>query len=405
MSRSTEGWIQKRTRTLKSGKQSTKYIGRIKPPGMEEIYSTPFDKKGTSKEFGTAAYWLAEQRELLRNGQLADPRTRSWTVYEWAEQWHEQREVADVTDQLYRSMIANDIKPSPLGAMLLTAVEDTDVLAWMKDMSTNRHWVTGKNLAISTVNVRRSMLSAVFKGARKKKLVTDNPVYGVPKLREQPAIIPLDPNDIPTKRQVWAWCDVAGTVAPRLREAIIVAAGTGMRPGELFGLQESQITRNRKGAVTEIYVSRQLKLGISGTHFGRLKTDNSYRRIPVGTQVAQAIDRHLKQYPLEPETPHGDIIFRGPKGRPWARSTFDDQWGLIRGEGSESVWYRFRHYYISGLIEGGASPKLVMERAGHGSPAYTLTRYARLWPTADEKTASLSDAALERDIDGTPDDS
>lgn len=373
---------------------------------MEELYSTPFDKKGTSKEFGTAAYWLAEQRELLRNGQLVDPRARTWTVYEWAHHWHNSptREVAHNTNSQYQSMINIDLKKTAFGAMLITAVEDTDVARWLKDMNNNRHWTPAGNLAVSTVNVRRAMIGAVFTAAHTKRLRPDNPVKGVKRLREEPLIVPVDPKDIPTREAIWSWYDHAKEAAPYLQEAILIAAGTGLRPGELFGVEDAQLTRNKRGKVTEIYVARQLKLEAPGTHFGRLKTDNSYRRIAVGQEVANAIERHLDKYPLEPDKPHGAVILRSPNGRPWAGSTFANHWGHIRTAANTpgAIWYRLRHYYISGLIEGGGSPRLVMERAGHSNPGYTLTRYARLWPDADLTTALLSDNALKRDVNGTP---
>lgn len=403
MSRSTEGWIQTRKRPTKSGKVSTTYIGRIKPPGMKEIYSTPFKRKGNANEPGTAAYWLSEQRDLLRKGQLVDPREQQWTVAEWALHWHTNRVVKKKTDELYRGLIANDLDKSPFGKLPVTQVTKADVSEWMTAMRGDRTWSDEGSLAVSTVNVRRAMISAIFNGAIEAKIRFDNPAKAVPKLREDPAVIPVDPNDIPTREQIWTWYDVAGQVAPRLQEAIIIAAGTGLRPGELLGFAESQLTRDRSGKVTEIYVSRQLKLGEAGTRFGPPKTDNSWRRLPVGKQVASAIDRHLERYPLDPEIDNGTVILRGNTERPWSRTAFDNAWTAIREAAGTpgAIFYRHRHYYISGLIEGGASPKLVMERAGHGSPAYTLARYARLWPNADQVTAQLSDSALERDIDGT----
>ncbi|MFD3426048.1 tyrosine-type recombinase/integrase [Nocardia fluminea] len=406
MSRSTEGWIQKRTRTSKSGKVSVKYIGRIKPAGMEEIYSTPYDRKGTNKEFGTAAYWLAEQRQLLRTGYAIDPRTRKWTVYEWTEHWHNSptREVAQNTNNIYDAMLKADLKDTEFGSMLITDVEDTDVAGWLRAMHTNRHWMNGRNLALSTVNTRRAMIGAVFAGAVEKKVITHNPVKGVKRLREAPRTVPLDPKEIPTRQAVWDLYECAGKLDSPLQEAILIAAGTGLRLGELFGMEESQLTRNKRGRVTEIYVSRQLKLEQPGIQFGRLKTDQSYRRIPVGEMVADAIDRHLARYPLDPSQPNGTVILRYIHGQPWTKGNQWKKWNLIRTAYGDPtmIWYHFRHFYISGQIEGGGSPKMVMERAGHSSPDYTLTRYARLWQDADEQSARLSDNALRRDINGTP---
>lgn len=405
MSRASEGWIQKRTRTSpKTGKVTTKYIGRIKPPGMDEIYSTPFDRHGKPNEPGTAAHWLAEQRDLLRRGALIDPRARKWTVTEWVEHWYPDRGRARTTDSNYRNMIKNDLAPSAFGAMPLSSVTDTDVSEWLRDMASDRSWSDEGKLAVSTVNVRLAMLSAALNGAVSRNVLSSNPASAVRKLKALPTVTAIDPNQIPTRDQIWLWYDLAAQLVPHLQEPIIVAAGTGLRPGELFGLDAEVITRKR-GRVTEIYVGRQLNLAETGTQFGPPKTDNSYRRIPVGRQVSDAIDRHLDRFPLDPDQEHGTVVFRARTGRPWSKTLFNDLWTEVRDAAGTpgAIWYRFRHFYISGLIEGGASPKLVMERAGHGSPTYTMARYARLWPNADSVTAQLSDAALERDLNGTRD--
>lgn len=59
--------------------------------------------------------------------------------------------------------------------------------------------------------------------------------------------------------------------------------------------------------------------------------------------------------------------------------------------------HSLRHFYASGLIHSGASPKVVSERLGHSSVDTTLSVYTKLWPGEDERTREAINALLVRD--------
>ncbi|GAB2718339.1 tyrosine-type recombinase/integrase [Nocardia thraciensis] len=139
---------------------------------------------------------------------------------------------------------------------------------------------------------------------------------------------------------------------------------------------------------------------VDGVVFGPPKT-RKMRRVAFGEEVDQALDRHiaLADYDIGGD----DVIFRFGNGNDWHRSTWADHWNRVRAAVGlpKLKFYLLRHYYASVLINGGASPKLVMERMGHTSSKYTLERYARLWHDSEEVTRALSDAGLKRDNAGT----
>lgn len=62
--------------------------------------------------------------------------------------------------------------------------------------------------------------------------------------------------------------------------------------------------------------------------------------------------------------------------------------------GVELTTHGLRHFYASALIAGGASVKQGQAVLGHASAVITLRTYAHLWPGDEDRTRSVSDAAL-----------
>ena len=86
----------------------------------------------------------------------------------------------------------------------------------------------GLELAPATVGVIHGIVSTVLKAAIRDRLIASNPCDGtkLPKV-QRTQIVPL------TTEQVLA---VRDTLPPKLQALVTLAAGTGMRQGECFGL-------------------------------------------------------------------------------------------------------------------------------------------------------------------------
>ncbi|HUY57239.1 MAG TPA: tyrosine-type recombinase/integrase [Candidatus Micrarchaeaceae archaeon] len=91
----------------------------------------------------------------------------------------------------------------------------------------------------------------------------------------------------------------------------------------------------------------------------------------------------------------GDWLFIDDQGvslsyPPWKR---EFSWACARA-GVELTTHGLRHYYAAALIAGGASVKPVQVVLRHASAVITLRTYAHLWPGDEDRTRSVSDAAL-----------
>lgn len=400
---SKTGWIQTKHKTLTSGKISTYYIGRIQFPGEPKERTKSFPRLGRIDKPGTAEHWLHQQRQELASRQTVHPTQREWTVGEWADHWLETcsgKEKGSI--DAYQTVVNLDIKGSWLGDQDIRVVDRAMMGRWVKDLTTNRTWATFGNLRPSTAANRKTIAASIFRHAVDEGLLTRSPVRKLSVTSADDEIEQLDPEELPTVDDIWTLYDTAKKCAPRIAEMIIVAAGTGLRPGELVAVRDTRILRDPDGVATDIRVVDAKKMKEAGAIFGRPKTSRSRRTVPIGREVRDAIDRHLAAFPLQPGRAQGDLIFRSTRENAWAAQSLKVQWDRVRTRAGkpDMRFYILRHYYVSVLIAGGASPRLVMARVGHSDSKYTLERYARLWPRDDEVTASLSDAGLSRELGG-----
>jgi integrase len=173
----------------------------------------------------------------------------------------------------------------------------------------------------------------------------------------------------------------------------VVAVGAGLRRGELFGLQVGDIDLLRH----TIAVERQVVLANNRPQVGPLKTRPSYRTIPVGHVVIDALAAHLAAFPAGPE----GFVFARPAGDPCSPPRFTEAaWRPARraaGVPAASL-HDLRHFYASALIRAGLSVKAVSARLGHGNAAETLNTYSHLWPDDEDRTRQAIDDVLRRDV-------
>jgi integrase len=167
---------------------------------------------------------------------------------------------------------------------------------------------------------------------------------------------------------------------------VIMAAGTGMRQGECFGLTVDRINFLRR----VVHVDQQLVTVTGRAPFlAPPKTAASVRSIPLPTVVVDVLATHLAKYP-----PTNGLVFASESGRPIHRTAFGRLW---RRAAPGTHFHELRHYYASLLIRHGESVKVVQTRLGHASASETLDTYSHLWPDSDDRTRTAVDSVLSAD--------
>lgn len=192
---------------------------------------------------------------------------------------------------------------------------------------------------------------------------------------------------------------LAMTADERLGASFRVAAMTGMRRGEVYGLQWSDV--DLEGARLE--VRRQLLTLNGQLYFSeRTKTDHGRRSIDLDAGTVAILRAHKARQAAEKlaigaSYQDGGLVFAEPDGSPIdpesAAKVFDRR--VARSGLPRLRFHDLRHTHVAHLIEAGENVLVVSKRLGHGSASFTMDRYGHLFPTAGAQAASAVAAMVD----------
>lgn len=230
-----------------------------------------------------------------------------------------------------------------------------------------------------------TVLHTALAHAVRLRLIPTNPARDVTKPR-------------PSKREmrVWDADQVAEfletTLSDRLHGMYVLALDSGMRQGELFGLQWSDVDFS----AGTVLVCRSLE-EIAGRH--RLKEPKSgrARQINLSQVTLDALHDHRKAMLAEG---HGHApVFCDHNGG-WLRKSNTVRrlfQPAIKRAGVPAIrFHDLRHTSATLLLLAGENPKVVSERLGHASIEITLNTYSHVLPTMQEQAARKMDVILRR---------
>ena len=330
--------------------------------------SKVFDRKVDAERF-----LVAIEHSKLTGGYV-DPSAGRITLRSYAESWRgaQVQHRASTATQV-ESHLRNHVYPA-FGDRPIASIRPSEVQAWVKERS--------EHLAPATLEVAYRYLVSIMRAAVDDRVITRNPCVRIklPKI-ERAIVVPLTVDEVERLHDA---------MPARLRAAVTVAAGTGLRVSEILGLTVDRVDFLRRS----LRVDRQLVMAPGqGPTFGPPKTAASVRTVPLPSVVGEALAAHIAAYP---SGGHG-LIFTSVAGQPLRRSTFWDTWRRAVEAAGMPVGLRFhelRHFYASLLIRHGESVKVVQERLGHASAAETLDTYSHLWPDSEDRTRAAIDAVL-----------
>ena len=345
-----------------SGSWQARY--RAVPGGPQK--SKTFERKVDAQR------WLDETRASILTGQYVDPRAGRQTVREYAEHWRAAQVHRPTTAAHVETMLRRHVYPS-LGDKPLSSVLPSDVQTLVKRLS--------QTLAPATVGVVHRILAAAFKAAVRDRRIVVSPCVGtrLPKVH-RPRVAPLPLEAVRALTE---------SVPDRYRALITLAAGTGLRQGEAFGLTVDRVDFLRR----QLRIDRQLvTMPDRAPYLAPPKTQASVRVVPLPQVVVDALAAHLAEWPTD------GFLFTTDLGTPIRRTAFSATvWRpAVRRAGLDDsvTFHALRHFYASLLIRHGESVKTVQARLGHASAAETLDTYSHLWPDSDDRTRAAVDSVL-----------
>jgi integrase len=160
-----------------------------------------------------------------------------------------------------------------------------------------------------------------------------------------------------------------------------LAASTGMRRGEVLGLLWRDIDLDRRRlSVRRSLISVGYELQESDT-----KTTRSERVLDLDDRTVAVLREH-QQHQATTATTLGiatpDAVFRRVDGTPIHPDLFTQAFGrsVRRAEVPRIRLHDLRHTHATLLLQAGVSPKIVSERLGHATVAFTMQVYAHVIP-------------------------
>jgi integrase len=230
-------------------------------------------------------------------------------------------------------------------------------------------------------------LGAIMTYACRKRYIDYNPIRDVEKPKGKSEHKKDEEMRALTPAQVKLL--VEHTSELKFKTLFMMAALTGMRQGELFGLQWSDIDWTAK----QVHVNRTFNHG----RFYEPKTRSSKRKIDLAPQMVTK----LKEWKLACPSSEVGLVFSNGAGKALSpintvKREFEP---ALRRAGLPRVrFHDLRHSYASIQIELGENPKYIQHQMGHSSIKVTLDTYGHLLNSVNREAANrLGDAIFGED--------
>lgn len=191
------------------------------------------------------------------------------------------------------------------------------------------------------------------------------------------------PRKIQTEIQIYTCHEISLLLSVNgpdwVKNGIVIAFRTGMRPSEIYALKWTDINLERK------FISVQRAISRSGSKTKLTKTPAGRRRIDIDS----ILTKHLIGMKNNSD-PDKKYVFPSP---PHGRRNYRIPWNLAkklhemcdRANVEYKNFYSLRHSHATLLLEMNVHPKIVQERLGHSDIKITLETYSHVTPTIQQK--------------------
>lgn len=330
---------------------------------------------------------LEDDRKVVAAGGTVA--TRKTTTADYLAWWQENVLPGTVKDSVaagYGEILRLYATPY-VGSTQLAELTPALLAAWMRTLEK-------RGLAPRTRKQARSVLRRALRDAVDLRLLQFNPLDGVrgPKVGRAQVTDVLSGDEA---RRLLEFVE-----GDRLEAAFRLALSTGLRRGEILGLQWGDVDLDG-GMLT---VRRAQKWSSAGVSYDTPKTEAARRTIPMPPSTIASLQRHRaaqraeRKEKLKVGAGWGDasLVFATVDGGPipprsflryWYRATERSGLGRTRLHGA-------RHTCATTQLEAGVPLHEVGAALGHSSYSVTVDSYGHLAPASLAKGAAAMEAAL-----------
>lgn len=331
-----------------------------------------------------AEAYVAELRPLRPRAVWVDPAAGRTTVEEWTRRWLPTLTVTERTEENYRRDLRNHVLPR-WGEIPLAEISAGDVNAWAAQL-----YAAG--YASSTVGTLVKLLSRLMIDAVDARLIVENPVRR-PRRRGPRVLHPQVERVWATPEQVVQIAENATALGGATMGLLIVtAAWTGMRWGEVAGLQRTNARLDDGVIVIDRYAGGLHESG-PRMWLGPPKTAASVRVIALPPFLIALLREHL-------DRTDGIPVFMGPKGGWLRRSNVDRRILRPAADGTLHLpraslrfapvrpgltFHGLRHSHKTWLIADGAPEIAQARRLGHHLDDRVVETYSHVAPEVEQR--------------------
>ena len=328
----------------------------------------------------------------LRSGEYVEP--QKVTVGAYLEAWIDGLATAGrrpSTIASYRRTATAYVQRYPVANVPLQALTAVELDRLYSTLATSGKR-DGSGLSLRTVRYVHSIVGKALGDAERKGLVSRN----VARLASPPATSATRAPEMTvwTPEQLRAFLE---SVSESHHAAMLrVAAMTGLRRAELCGLRWADVDLD--GGVLRV---RQTITTVDHVPtVGETKTTRSRRTLDIDPQTVTTLRAHRTSQ-LEERmmmgagwTDHG-LVFAMVDGQPWNPDVITRAFDrLVRASDLPRLrLHDLRHTHATHLLAAGVNVKVVSERLGHASVAFTLDVYGHVLP-GQQADAALAVATM-----------
>lgn len=165
---------------------------------------------------------------------------------------------------------------------------------------------------------------------------------------------------------------------------------TGMRPGELLGLQVDDLKGNR------LYIRRAVN---ARGHITEGKNENARRMIPVGDLALGIIRRTIERN--EAHNLRTPWIFCSPDGSQGKQNGMRKHWAKLKAERDlPGTVYSLRHTFIT-LMKNVMPEAMIKDIVGHSASMDTFGTYGHIYADEARQAAEIIDLHLGDNLGAT----
>ncbi|MFP5224479.1 MAG: tyrosine recombinase XerC [Actinomycetota bacterium] len=327
--------------------------------------------------------------DIDRGVVVVDP--TNLTVEQFMHQWidHMRHRIRPTTFDRYEGVTRNHIIPS-LGKTKLAKLKPMQIQSFeARLLESGRIKGLGGLSARTVLHIHRVFSEALGQAVR-WQLLAVNPALAVqpPRAKRPELTIP----DAETVERI-----VETAKGTSIYVAVLLAAATGMRRGEILGLHWSEVDL-QQGVVRVVTTYQRSRRGLE---FADPKTQRARRTIALPPFAVEVLRRHQRDQTARKLAAgrawhDSNLVTELGDGRPLDPSEFTRKFAdLAKIAGAPGVrLHDMRHAFATMLLNSGVHPKIASEALGHSTVGITLDTYSHVLPNMQGVAAAAIQEAL-----------